>query len=94
MVPSKSCSFKKTFKEKVEKGRFLQVVAIINVMFKKSEEEELVFNLFHTLKTRNSNLISWKNNFEEQLLNEHAYLTRSPIRHRKIYRHVKVISIR
>ena len=44
MVPSKSCSFKKTFKEKVEKGRFLQVVAIINVMFKKIEEEELVFN--------------------------------------------------
>ena len=28
MVPSKSCSFKKkTFKEKVEKGKFLQVVA-------------------------------------------------------------------
>ena len=26
-VPSKSCSFKKTFKEKVEKGKFLQFVA-------------------------------------------------------------------
>ena len=97
MVPSKSCSFKKTFKEKVEKGRFLQVVAIINVMFKKIEEEELVFNPIPYIEDEEqyfSNLVSWKNNFEEQLLNKHPYLTRSPIRHRKIYRHVKVILIR
>ena len=51
-------------------------------MFKKIEEEELCFNPIPYIEDEEkyfSNLISWKNNFEEQLLNKHPYLKRSPI---------------
>ena len=66
-------------------------------MFKKIEEEELRSNpiLYIEDEEQNfSNLISWENNIQEQLLNKHPYLKRFPIRHRKIYRHVKVKKIR
>ena len=88
---------KKHLRKKWKKESFCKSLPIINVMFKKIEEEELVFNPIPYTEDEEQyfgNLISWKNNFEEQLLNKHPYLTRSPIDHRKIYRHVKVISIR
>ena len=88
---------KRHLRKKWKKESFCKLLPIINIMFKKIEEEELVFNPIPYIEDEEqyfSNLISWKNNFEEQLLNKHPYLTRSPIRHRKIYRHVKVILIR
>ena len=82
MVLPKNGFTEKTFEEEMEKGK----LPIINVLFKKIEEEELVFNPIPYIEDEEqyfANLISWKNNFEEQLLNRHPYLTRSPIRHRK-----------
>ena len=89
---------KKYLRKKWKKESFCKSLSMINVLFKKIEEEEFVFNPIPYIEEEEqyfANLISWKNNFEEQLLNKHPpYLTRSSIRHRKIYRHVKVISIR
>ena len=87
---------KKTFKKEVENESVCKSLPIINVVFKRIEEEQLCFNPIPYIEDEGqyfSNLISWKNNFEEQL-NKHPYLKRSPIRHRKIYRHVKVKTIR
>ena len=88
---------KKHLRKKWKKETFCKSLPITNVLCKKTEEKELVFNPIPYIKDEEqdfANLISWKNNFEEQLLNRHPYLTRSPIRHRKTYRHKKVILIR
>ena len=88
---------KKHLRKEWKKGTFCKSLPIINVLFKKNEEEELVSNPIPYIEDEEqhfANLISWKNNFEEQLLNRHAYLTRSPIHQQKIYRHKKVILIR
>ena len=97
MVPSKSSSFKKHLRKKWKKESVCKLLPIINVAFKKIEEEELCFNPIPYIEDEEqyfSNLISWKNNFEKQLLNKHPYLKRSLTCHRKIYRHVKVKTIR
>ena len=93
----KMALLKKHLRKKWKKESFCKSLPIINVLFKKIEEEELVFNPIPYIEDEEqyfANLISWKNNFEEQLLNRHPYLTRSPIRHQKIYRHKKVTLIR
>ena len=82
----KMALLKKHLRKKWKKESFCKSLPIINVLFKKIEEEELVFNPIPYIEDEEqyfANLISWKNNFEEQLLNRHPYLTRSPIRHRK-----------
>ena len=60
---------KKHLRKKWEKESVCKSLPIINVVFKKIEEEELC-------------------------LNKHPYLKRSPIRHRKVCRYVKVKTIR
>ena len=88
---------KKHLRKKWKQESVCKSLPIINVVFKKIEEEELCFNQILYIEDEEqyfSNLISWKNNFEEQLLNKHPYLKRSSISHRKIYRHVKVKTIR
>ena len=88
---------KNHLRKKWKKESVCKSLPIINVVFKKIEEEELCFNQILYIEDEEqyfSNLISWKNNFEKQLLNKHPYLKRSLIRHRKIYRHVKVKTIR
>ena len=88
---------KKHLRKKQKKESICKSLPIINVLFTKIEEEELCFNPIPYIKDEEqyfSNLISWKNNFEGQLLNNHPYLNRFPIRHRKIYRHMKVKTIR
>ena len=88
---------KKHLRKKWKKESVCKSLPIINVVFKKIEVEELRYNPIPYIEDEEqyfSNLISWKNNFEEQLLNKHPYLKRSLIRHRKISRHVKVKTIR
>ena len=88
---------KKHLRKTWKKESFSKSLPIINVLFKEIEEEELVFNPIPYIEDEEqyfANLINWKNNFEEHLLNRHPYLTRPPIRHLKSYRHKKVILIR
>ena len=40
------------------------------------------------------NLQQWKNNFENCYLEKYPWLKRPPIRHKKFYRHVKILHIR
>ena len=40
------------------------------------------------------NLQSWKLNFEKQYFEKYLFLTRPPIRHKKIVRHQKILLVR
>ena len=70
---------------------------IINVLLRKIIEGELVFDPTNYLDDKEQyflNLQSWKLNFEKQYLEKYSFLTRPPIRHKKIVRHQKVLLIR
>ena len=70
---------------------------IINVLLRKIIEGELVFDSTKYLDDKEqyfSNLRSWKLNFEKQCLEKYPFLTRLPIRHKKIVRHQKILLIR
>ena len=70
---------------------------IINVLLRKIMEGELVFDPTNYLDDKEqyfSNLQSWKLNFEKQYLEKYPFLTRLPIRHKKIVRHQKTLLIR
>ena len=70
---------------------------IINVLLRKIIEGELVFDPTKYLDDKEqyfSNLRSWKLNFEKQCLEKYPFLTRLPIRHKKIVRHQKILLIR
>ena len=64
----------------------------INVLILKIIEEDRTFDPTNYLnkKTMFSNLESWKMTFEEELIQRKPYLTRKPIRHRKIYKFKRV----
>lgn len=88
---------KKYLRKKWKRQSFCQTLPIINVFVRKVDEEELVFNPIPYVEDEEQyflNLQSWKKNFEKQLIDKYPFLTRSPIRHRKIYRHQKVLLIR
>ena len=86
---------KKHLRKKWKKESVCKSLPIINVVFKKIEEEELCFNPIPYIEDEEqyfSNLISWKNNFEEQLL---TLFRKGFFRAAHgIYRHVKVKTIR
>ena len=68
----KMALLKKHLRKKWKKESFCKSLPIINVLFKKIEEEELVFNPIPYIEDEEqyfANLISWKNTFEEQLSN-------------------------
>ena len=70
---------------------------IINVLLRKIIEGELFFDPTNYLDDKEQyflNLQSWKLNFEKQYLEKYSFLTRPPIRHKKIVRHQKVLLIR
>ena len=70
---------------------------IINFLLRKIMEGELVFDPTNYLDDKEqyfSNLQSWKLNFEKQYLEKYPFLTRPPIRHKKIVRHQKTLLIR
>ena len=70
---------------------------IINVLLRKIIEGELFFDSTKYLDDKEqyfSNLRSWKLNFEKQYLEKYPFLTRLPIRHKKIVRHQKILLIR
>ena len=70
---------------------------IINFLLRKIMEGELVFDPTNYLDDKEqyfSNLQSWKLNFEKQYLEKYPFLTRLPIRHKKIVRHQKTLLIR
>ena len=62
---------KKHLRKKWKKESFCKSLPIINILFKKIEEEEHAFNnLIPYIEDKEqyfANLKSWKNNFEEQL---------------------------
>ena len=66
---------------------------IINVLILKIIERDRVFDPTNYLKEKEqyfANLESWKMTFEEELIQRKPYLTRKPIRHRKIYKFKRV----
>lgn len=70
---------------------------IINVMLRKIRERELAFDPTRYLEDKEQyfgNLESWRLNFEKQLLDKYPFLTRPPIRHKKIKRNPEYYLIR
>ena len=65
----------------------------VNVLILKIIEEDKAFdptNYLNKKKQYFANLESWKMTFEEELIQRKLYLTRKPIRHRKIYKFKRV----
>ena len=85
---------KKYLRNKWKRKSVCKTLPIINVFFRKVDEGELAFDPSRYLEDEEqyfSNLQSWKANFEKQLIKRYTFLTRPPIRHRKIYRHQKIL---
>ena len=88
---------KKYLRKKWKREDVCKILPIINVFFRKADEGELAFDPSQHLEDKEqhfSNLQSWKANLEKQLIQQYPFLTRSPIRHRKIVRHQKILLIR
>ena len=74
-------------------GVKVKTLPIINVLILKIIEEDRVFDPTNYLNKKEqyfANLESWKMTFEEELIKRKPYLTRKPIRHRKIYKFKRV----
>ena len=70
---------------------------VINVLLRKIIEVEIVFDRTNYLNDKEqyfSNLQSWKLSFEKQYLEKYLFLTRTPIRRKRIVRHQKIWLIR
>ena len=82
------------FRRKWERaGVKLKTLPIINALILKIIEEDRAFDLTNYLNEKEQyfvNLESWKMTFEEELIQRKPYLTRKPIRHRKIYKFKRV----
>ena len=67
----------------------VKTLPIINILILKITEEDRAFDPTNYLNEKEqyfANLESWKMTFEEELIQRKPYLTRKPIRHRKIYK--------
>ena len=85
---------KKYLRKKWKRNSVCKTLPIINMFFRKVDVGELAFDPSRYLEDEEqyfSNLQSWKANFEKQLTERYLFLTRPPIRHRKIYRHQKIL---
>ena len=74
-------------------GVKVKTLPIINVLILKIIEEDRAFDPTNYLNEKEqyfANLESWKMTFEEELIQRKPYLTRKPIRHRKIYKFKRV----
>ena len=74
-------------------GVKVKTLLIINVLILKIIEEDRVFDPTNYLNKKEqyfANSESWKMTFEEELIQRKQYLTRKPIRHRKIYKFKRV----
>ena len=70
---------------------------IINILLRNIKQGKLVYDPTRYLEDEEqhfANSISWKEDFEKQLIEKYPFLTRSPIRHRNIIRHQKILLIR
>ena len=88
---------KKYLRKKWKRESVAKQLPIINVLLRKIKERELEFDPTRYLEDEKqyfANLISWKENFEKELIEKYPFLTRSPIRHRKMIRHQKILLIR
>ena len=93
----KLVKLKKYLRKKWKRESVAKQLPIINVLLRKIKERELEFDPTRYLEDEKqyfANLISWKENFEKQLIEKYPFLTRSPIRHRKMIRHQKILLIR
>ena len=93
----KLAKLEKHFRRKWKKESLCKNLPITNVLLRKIKEGELVFDPSRYLEDEEqyfANLTSWKENFEQQYLSKYPFLTRSPIRYKKIIRHEKVLLIR
>ena len=66
-------------------------------MLKKIKEEDQYFNPKSYVGDEEKyfeNLQQCKSNFENRYLEKYPWLKRPPIRHKKVYRHVKILHIR
>ena len=71
----------------------VKTLPIINVLILKITEEDRAFdptNYLNEKEQYSANSESWKMTFEEELIQRKPYLTRKPIRHRKIYKFKRV----
>ena len=80
----KTAKLRKVLRKKWDK---IDNLPIINVLLKKIKEGEAAFNPTNYLGKEEesfSNLQTWKTNFEKSYLEKYRFLTRPPIRHKKI----------
>ena len=92
----KKAKLERVLRKKQEREN-VKDLPIINFLLRKIMEGELVFDPTNYLDDKEqyfSNLQSWKLNFEKQYLEKYPFLTRLPIRHKKIVRHQKTLLIR
>ena len=90
----KEVKLEKILRRKCEKMKDLP---LINVVLKKIKEGGQYFNPKSYVEDEEKNfenLQQWKNNFENHYLEKYSWLKRPPIRHKKVYRHVKILHIR
>ena len=93
----KLAKLEKYLRKKWKRQSVAKRLPIINVLLRNITEGELLYDPTRYLEDEEqyfANLISWKENFEKQLIEKYPFLTRSPIRHRNIIRHQKILLIR
>ena len=95
MVPRKDCEMEKVLRKKWGKTKDLP---IINVLLRKVREGDNAFNpkdyLGKDEEQNFQNLQNWKIDFEKLYLEKYPFLTRVPIRHKKILMKAPRINIR
>ena len=87
----KVSKLEKTSRKKLKDFKDLPVT---NVLLKKFKEKDLGLSLVNYLEDEEKyfKLVKqWQNNFEKDYLKRYPHLLLEPIRHKKIYRHQKVL---
>ena len=80
-----------------KKWEHMKDLPIINVLLRKIKENDNAFNPKDYLEDEEQYFAimqRWKLDFEKQYLEKYLFLTRAPIRHKKIIRHQKIFLIR